>query len=528
MIYSIYIKMINNLRWIVWFSVLVLCSCNDPHSPELVNVHDPHSVYFIPNAPSNFSASIIEESRRVLSWQDNSGFEAGYIIERKLGLIGTYTVIARLPADCNLYEDTSIAITDTVYYYRISSISVLEKKSFSESLAVIVPFPVPTDLFMTCLSSTSVKLEWKGNCSFETGYRILESLNYQPFVELASVTAPTKSYIVNNLNSQNRYRFKIQAFTQRNTSRYSKLISISYVAGEFNELYSRSIKGASQAIYSMAFSPDGQVLACAGKNYVVLYRVGDGATLAELKHKESAPVWKVRYSSDGSVIATAHSNSVYLWDPITYKQIATLSRNGTGTVHCISFSPTSDTIAAATDSGYIYLWRVHDQEFIKSIVGINSKSNYVAISPDGQFIAAGDQLQLIRIGDGTLYHSFPNTGLVRSVTFNPSGASIAVIGGTYKLTLWDISDGTLLRTFEDYPTLREIAFNTAGDLIVAAGRIDNFLNIWQVSTGTLFKKIDLPFSCSSVAFSPLNNAFAAGNSLGQVYVFGLSDIWKTD
>ena len=66
-------------------------------------------------------------------------------------------------------------------------------------------------------------------------------------------------------------------------------------------------------VYSVAFSPDGQILASGSyDNTVRLWRAADGALLRTLEHTNS--VWSVAFSPDGQTLASGSwDETVWLW-----------------------------------------------------------------------------------------------------------------------------------------------------------------------------------------------------------------------
>jgi len=69
-------------------------------------------------APDGLSAAAIPGTRINLTWTDNSEFESGFRIERRLGTGGTYSEIATAGANVTTYSNTDLEAS-TTYYYRV-------------------------------------------------------------------------------------------------------------------------------------------------------------------------------------------------------------------------------------------------------------------------------------------------------------------------------------------------------------------------------------------------------------------------
>ncbi len=76
-------------------------------------------ILVIPNRPTDIAAQPINASKIKLTWRDESKYETAYIIERKQGA-GSFTTIATLSPNVDLYEDTQLQ-AGTTYEYRVIS-----------------------------------------------------------------------------------------------------------------------------------------------------------------------------------------------------------------------------------------------------------------------------------------------------------------------------------------------------------------------------------------------------------------------
>ena len=70
----------------------------------------------IPATPSQLAASVNGSSQIDLSWNDNSGNEDSFIVQRSETGIGGWMDLVTLPADSTSYSDSSLSAGDTAYY----------------------------------------------------------------------------------------------------------------------------------------------------------------------------------------------------------------------------------------------------------------------------------------------------------------------------------------------------------------------------------------------------------------------------
>jgi len=66
-----------------------------------------------------------------LSWVDNSGGQASFIIQRATGLTGTYTQIAQNPPGAVSYSDATVSL-GTTYCYQVAAVNSAGTSSFSD------------------------------------------------------------------------------------------------------------------------------------------------------------------------------------------------------------------------------------------------------------------------------------------------------------------------------------------------------------------------------------------------------------
>jgi C1A family cysteine protease/transcriptional regulator CtsR len=120
-----------------------------------------------PNAPSNLIATPISSSQINLTWQDNSGDETGFKIERKTGS-GSYSQIATVGAGVTSYSNSGLS-TSTTYYYRVRAYSAAGNSNYSnEASATTLPPPPPAPTLKSPASASTVpsltpRLEWNAS-----------------------------------------------------------------------------------------------------------------------------------------------------------------------------------------------------------------------------------------------------------------------------------------------------------------------------------------------------------------------------
>jgi len=86
-------------------------------------------------------AVALNNNNAVLTWQDNSNIETGYVVERKSNN-SNWTVVARLEANTISYTDNNLA--SMTYYYRVKAVYNTEESLYSNEASITVLNPPPT------------------------------------------------------------------------------------------------------------------------------------------------------------------------------------------------------------------------------------------------------------------------------------------------------------------------------------------------------------------------------------------------
>jgi Tol biopolymer transport system component len=99
-------------------------------------------------------------------------------------------------------------------------------------------------------------------------------------------------------------------------------------------------------------------------------------------------VMSVAFSPDGSLLATGHQHgTARLWDARTARLVGTLTGAG-GDVRGLAFSPDGSTLAVASCDRQVRLWQVRTGRQVGALADPSGAAQYrVAFSPDGQRLA---------------------------------------------------------------------------------------------------------------------------------------------
>lgn len=269
-------------------------------------------------------------------------------------------------------------------------------------------------------------------------------------------------------------------------------------------------------ILSLAYSPNGQILASGGEDHTISLWQVHSSHLLNLLEQHRNSVRCVAFSSDGRMLASGgEDKTVRLWW-VADGSLAHTQHMLTYPTECVAFSPDGRILASGGWGGAIGLWQVSDGRLSKTTSLSTGFVHSLAFSPDGHILAAGcydGAVRLWRVADGQLVRVLEgHTNFVLSVAFSPDGQKIAAGGGSTNILVWRTRDGRLFDTLRGHTNfVRSIAFCQDGQTL-ASGSEDKTVRLWRVRDGSSLHILHEHTSgVLSVAFSPDGHILASGS-----------------
>ncbi|WGP09467.1 hypothetical protein [Streptomyces sp. SH5] len=315
------------------------------------------------------------------------------------------------------------------------------------------------------------------------------------------------------------------------------------------------------SIRSLAFSPDGRVLAIGGHTS----DHGDGGSggftelwslrspshpvlLGRLKSPgvrgfdAATTVESLAFSPDGRTLAAEwHAGLVSLWD-VTRPDAARPVGKPVN-LHCpdvfsrrIAFSPAGHTMAAACDdkAGTIGLWDLTDpaRPDRGRTVRAGSAVKALAFSPDGRTLAAGARDSSVHLWKGAGTDRPTRLGKplkgpaqpILAVAFSPDGSTLAAGSADHSIHLWNVTHPqsiTLLGRPLTGPgsQVTDLVFSPDSRTLAAANA-DGNVDLWSLPPTRI---PGAGGNVASVAFSPDGRTLAAANQNATVSLWNTAD-----
>ena len=312
---------------------------------------------------------------------------------------------------------------------------------------------------------------------------------------------------------------------------------------------------ATKGVVSVAFSPDGQILAVGSEGEIVLWDHGSGTCKLTLTGK--GKFCNLRFSPNGSNIiarnrSTKDVEDIYLWN------IDTVEKNDckpqytikdhSSEIFSIAFNPDGKTLVSAHNFEKMRLWDVTNGQLKATSSGYQWQTmiRSTAFSPNGDIFVGlsinsptsynkpsillwdattGEYQSSLNGHDEALRNSRPY-GYGGGIAFSADGKTLISGGSDGTVRLWNMktergkATGNLKATLKGHTASVFCVGLSPDGNIIASGSEDKTVRLWDLRHRKLIATLEgHTNSILSVAFNPNGSTLATGSRDGSIHLW---------
>lgn len=285
-------------------------------------------------------------------------------------------------------------------------------------------------------------------------------------------------------------------------------------------------------VTSLSWNPAGDQLAASLGHEMIIWDTEKQSRLYTLTGHEAA-VSSVAWSPDGEVVASGDkSGRIMLWEAGTGRRIRSLTGH-TRPVTDLDWSPDSSQLASAgSTDDTVLIWNVDTAQVLHTLKGETNGLWSVGWSPDGNTLATGGSDGQLLLWDAQAPFTVPDETLWRhlnwisGIQWSLTGDTLVTGGAENVVILWTMPEGRAVILPGHMNPVRSVDFNPAGDRALSASR-DGVVIVWDATPDSNHEIIALftghTEGANAVAWSPAGDVIASGSDDGTILLWPAGD-----
>lgn len=274
----------------------------------------------------------------------------------------------------------------------------------------------------------------------------------------------------------------------------------------------------------IAVSPDGSMIAVAGKKKEIYVYFASNGKLKFILEGHKDEISAIEFSPDGKYLASgSYDRTLNLWDAKEGMLIRSIHAPN-GEIYSISFSPDSEKIAFGGTEKNLWIVNINEVQLnARKVFQGDSSIRAADWSPDGSMIIVSDSSGgIYLLKNGVFVANFKNhREPVIAVRFLKDNLHFISTGYDKKLLIWNIENPVPVNILEHWDAFFDLDISSDGNFAAASTR-DGIIKLINLKTRQVAELRGHEGSIFSASFMPMGNSIV---SIGEDRVIKL---WKTD
>lgn len=282
------------------------------------------------------------------------------------------------------------------------------------------------------------------------------------------------------------------------------------------------VQGAQLPAFSVAFSPDGRLLA-AGSGHTI--RVYDAVTgcCRRILESHGDYVRSVAWSPNGTLLASGSTDSaICVWDIRTGLKKQTL-RGHNGRVWSVAWSSVDSRLASGSDDGTVRVWNVHTGRLERTL-GVDDLTIWsVAWSPNGSRLACGSANGIVLVWDTATFklehHLEGHRDRVLTVAWSADGTRLASGSDDKTVLVWNMASSKVEQKLRCVKSVWSLAWSPDGSRLACGSGDDGDVRLWDASGRLMHDLRSGDGTVMSISWSADGKRFATGSNADSVRIW---------
>jgi WD40 repeat protein len=305
----------------------------------------------------------------------------------------------------------------------------------------------------------------------------------------------------------------------------------------------QSLPPGMNPIYAVALSPDGQYAACGRANQVFVYHVASGklvtrltdpALLGGLYAKQGVAhldlVQSLAFSPDGQLLASGGFREVKLWRRPSEVPHAPLE--GQAPIRSIAVSPDGKWAAFGEAAGPIKLWDLSTRKDPRTLAGHGASVTGLAFLADGSKLVSASEdktLRLWNVADGAALAQIETPAPITALALQAEPPQAATGHADHKLRLWTLpaegagqwTAGAEIAGHAGPITALAVSPANKGQLV--SGSADGTIRQWTVADQKQVREIKHGAAVTALAVRPDGKQIASAGEDNLIKLWNAAD-----